>query len=203
MSFAGQGLSCVRGERTVFDALDFFIAPGEALVLRGPNGAGKTSLLRLASGLLQPAAGRLLWDGVDIADDPDGHRRRLCFVGHQDAVKSALTVAENLADWTRILDGDPAGLGAALAAFDIGGLADTPAQYLSAGQRRRTALARLATSRARLWLLDEPTVSLDDAGVACLQVVIARHRAGGGMVMAATHIDLGFEAVRELRLGPG
>jgi len=200
MSFAGQGLACARGERMVFRGLDFALAPGEALVLRGPNGAGKTSLLRLAAGLLRPAAGRLTWQDQDVAEEPEAHRRRLCFIGHQDAVKSAFTVAENITGWARILDGQPARLAAALAAFDIAALADTPAQYLSAGQRRRTALARLVCSRAPLWLLDEPTVSLDEAGVRCLQAVIAGHRAGGGMVMAATHIDLGFEAVRELTL---
>lgn len=201
MTFTAEGLSCVRGDRLVFRNLDFRLEPGEALILRGPNGAGKSSLLRLAALLLRPTGGRLAWNGVDVAEDPDGHRRRLNFIGHADAVKPALTVAENVADWLRILGGDLDRLDAALAAFAIAGLADTPARYLSAGQRRRTALARLAALKAPLWLLDEPTVSLDEAGVACLQQVIARHRANRGMVIAATHIDLGLDDAAVLNLG--
>lgn len=201
MSFAGEDLACVRGDRLVFEHLDFRLQPGRALILRGPNGAGKSSLLRLATTLLRPAAGRLTWNGADIAGDPDAHRRRLAFIGHMDAVKSALSVRENVAGWVRILGGDDSRIEAALDTFAIAHLADTPAQHLSAGQRRRTALARLAALNAALWLLDEPTVSLDDAGVACLQRLVAAHRAGGGMVMAATHIDLGLADADLLTLG--
>jgi heme exporter protein A len=144
--------------------------------------------------------GRLLWNGGDIFEDIDEHRGRLHFVGHQDAVKGALTVRENVAVWVDIRGAGDDRIDASLAAFGISHLADTPAQYLSAGQHRRTALARLVATPAVLWLLDEPTVSLDTEGTACLQRAIADHRAARGMVMAATHIDLGLDDVEELQL---
>jgi heme exporter protein A len=201
MSFAGEGLSCVRGDRLVFHDVGFAVHPGEVLILRGPNGAGKSTLLRVAATLLRAETGQLTWNGEDVAEDLDRHRRRLCFVAHADAVKPALTVRENIVDWVRIQGGEMDRVPAALEHFGISHLADTPAQYLSAGQRRRTGLARLAAMSAPLWLLDEPTVSLDDDGVACLQRVVGEHRAKGGMVMAATHIELGFGDSAVLRLG--
>jgi len=201
VSFTGDNLSCIRGDYLVFQDVGFTLQPGEALVLRGRNGAGKSTLLRLAATLLRPQTGVLRWQGEDIAEDPDRHRRRLAFVGHTDAVKPALTVKENVADWVRIQGGDMDRLPTALERFGVDHLAETPAQYLSAGQRRRTGLARLAAVSAPLWLLDEPTVSLDADGVACLQAVVAEHRAKGGMVMAATHIDLGLDDTVLLTLG--
>jgi heme exporter protein A len=200
--FQGHDIACERGERRIFSGLDFQLAPGQALVLRGPNGCGKTSLLRMAATLLKTAAGRLTWDGVDVAEDPDEHRARLHFIAHQDAVKGALTVRENIATWPKIRGSADARIDMAMAAFGIEHLADTPAQYLSAGQHRRTALARLVASRAILWLLDEPTVSLDADGTACLQQAIMAHRADQGMVMAATHIELGLDDVEILQLKP-
>ena len=200
--FEGRDIACERGERRIFSGLNFRILPGQALVLRGPNGSGKTSLLRIAATLLSTAAGQLTWNGVDVAEDPEGHRTRLHFIGHQDAVKGALTVRENIATWTRIRGSSGDRIGPAMMAFDISHLADTPAQYLSAGQHRRTALARLVASPAALWLLDEPTVSLDSVGTACLQQAIMDHRADKGMVMAATHIELGLDDVDILQLTP-
>lgn len=200
--FQGRDIACERGERRIFTGLDFDIFPGQALVLRGPNGCGKTSLLRIAATLLKSAAGRLLWDGADVAEAPEEHRARLHFIAHQDAVKGALTVRENIATWSNIRRSAEDRIDAAMAAFGIAHLADTPAQYLSAGQHRRTALARLVASRATLWLLDEPTVSLDADGTACLQRAIMDHRAGNGMVMAATHIELGLDDVEFLQLKP-
>jgi len=200
--FQGHDIACDRGERRIFSGLDFQIAPGQALVLRGPNGCGKTSLLRMAATLLKTAAGRLTWDGADIAEDPEEHRARLHYVAHQDAVKSALTVRENIATWSKIRGSADARIDTAMAAFGIAHLADTPAQYLSAGQHRRAALARLIASPATLWLLDEPTVSLDADGTACLQQAIMDHRADKGMVMAATHIELGLDDVEILQLKP-
>jgi heme exporter protein A len=202
MSLVGRQLTCVRGERTVFAGLSFEVGRGDALLLRGPNGAGKSSLLRIVATLLRPAAGELTWDGTDILDDPEAHRQRLSYQGHQDAIKAALTVGENLTHWAQILGGDAARIPSALETLGIAHLADAPVQHLSAGQRRRAGLARLAIANTPLWLLDEPTVSLDDDGVAALAALVSAHRARGGMVMAATHIDLGFENARSLRLGP-
>ena len=200
--FEGRDISCERGERKIFSGLDFQILPGQALLLRGPNGSGKTSLLRIAATLLKAAAGQLTWDGMDIAEDPEAHRTRLHFIGHQDAVNGALTVRENITTWTTIRGSSGDRVDSAMMAFGISHLADTPAQYLSAGQHRRTALARLIASPAALWLLDEPTVSLDSDGTARLRKAIMCHRAVKGMVMAATHIELGLDDVDILQLKP-
>lgn len=190
-------LACWRGERLVFAGLSFTLAPGEALLLTGPNGAGKSSLLRVLAGLLPAAEGRLLWAGEDALADRVGHGTRLCYVGHQDAVKPALTAAENLAFFARRAGGEVA---RALAALDLSPLADLPARVLSSGQRRRLALARLALAPRPLWLLDEPSVGLDAASVARLGPLFAAHLARGGMIVAATHLALPLDAARELRL---
>ena len=200
--FQGRDIACERGERRIFTGLNFTVAPGQALVLQGPNGCGKTSLIRIAATLLKAADGAGNWNGIDVAENPEGHRANLHYIGHQDAVKGALSVRENIAMWARIRATTDDQTEAAMAAFDIAHLADTPTQYLSAGQHRRTALARLVASPAKLWLLDEPTVSLDQAGTACLQQAIAAHRAKNGMVMAATHIELGLDDAQILQLQP-
>lgn len=187
-----------RGGRVVFADVSFVLAPGAALVLTGPNGAGKTSLLRVLAGLGRIAAGALLWDGRPALADRVAHAARLALVGHQDALKPALTVAETLRHEARIGGGDAR---AALAALGLEALADHPVRILSAGQRRRVALARLALAEARpLWLLDEPTVALDVEGVATLGRVLAAHRARGGMVVASSHLALPLERAVELRL---
>ncbi len=194
--FTGHALTCIRGERLVFAGLDFAIGPGEALMLVGANGSGKSSLLRLMAGLLRPADGAVRWGGESIAIDPEAHNARLHYVGHLDPVKAALTVAENLAFWAN-------GAGAvapALETFDSLSLADVPGRFLSAGQKRRANLARLAASAASLWLLDEPTTALDARATACLMKAIARHRAGGGMVAISTHADLALDGARRLDL---
>jgi heme exporter protein A len=204
--FTGTGLACRRGERLVFGGLDFALAPGDALVLRGPNGSGKSSLLRVMAGLIRPIAGRLDWGGAAIDDDREAHAAKLHFLGHLDAVKPALTVAENLRFWMD-LRGGGAGVAAgnevrraALDTLGLGALADAPARYLSAGQRRRLALARLIAAPAPLWLLDEPTNALDDAALAAFEAMLARHRAAGGMVAVATHAAIALPGARELRL---
>jgi heme exporter protein A len=190
--FAGQGLTCVRAGAVIFSDLSFSLAPGAALILRGPNGSGKSSLLRLAAGFLPPAAGELSWGGEGLREDPDAHRARTHFVGHLDAVKAGFSVAENLAFWGRFLTGNDAGVVAALERLRIGHLADVPARLLSAGQRRRLSLARLLLGGRPLWLLDEPTVALDVQSVEVLGEVVTEHRAAGGSVMAATHIEMPF-----------
>ncbi len=191
--FEGHGLTCVRAGATIFSDLSFSLPPGGAVVLRGPNGSGKSSLLRLAAGFLAPAEGELRWEGEELHDDPDGHRARTHFVGHLDAVKAGFTVAENLAFWGRFLTGSDAAVAAALDRFGIGNLAEVPARLLSAGQRRRLALARLLLGWRPLWLLDEPTVALDAPSVEVLGEVVAEHRRRGGLVMAAIHVEVPFD----------
>ena len=197
--FSAAGINCVRGERLVFQDIGFTLGAGGALILRGPNGSGKSSLLRLATGLLRPEAGVISWDGEDIAKDFATHRTRLHYVGHQDPVKSALTVEENVAFWAA-MGGRPEATHEALALLEIDNLADVPARFLSAGQRRRVNLARIVAAHAPLWLLDEPTVGLDDSAVAALGRIIAEHRSRRGMVMVATHLDLGLEDADVLTL---
>ncbi len=191
--FEGQGLACVRGARLVFKQVGFHVAPGAAMLVAGPNGAGKSSLLRLMAGLLQPIGGELLWNGAPVAQDPDGHRRRISYVGHLDALKPALSVAENLGFWARMDGQGPEVVTAALARLRIERLADVPARLLSSGQRRRTNLARATMGSPAIWLLDEPTVGLDTDGIAALEQAMAAHLDGGGIVIAASHVQM-FEA---------
>jgi heme exporter protein A len=194
-------LACVRAGRPVFAGLSFALEPGDALLLRGPNGSGKSSLLRLMAGFLRPAAGRLAWHGASIEADLAEHRRQLCYLGHADAVKGVLTVRENLAFAVALSNGAADRIDAALGRFDLAVLADTPARYLSAGQRRRLALARLLTGDRPLWLLDEPGVGLDAANRARLEEVITEHRNKGGMVALATHGDTTVSDAKVLALG--
>ena len=189
--FAGHALTCFRGERFVFEALDFAVQSGGALVLTGPNGSGKSSLIRIMATLLAAADGDLDWNGEPVDDDPEGHHGRLHYIAYQDAIKPVMTVRENLAFWAG-LRGPGARVDAALEAVGIGRLADTPAQFLSSGQRRRLSLARLAASEAELWLLDEPTVGLDRDAIGLLEGLLAAHRASGGMAVLATHQPVGL-----------
>jgi heme exporter protein A len=202
--FAGRDLACRRGERIVFAGLDFSLASGSALVLTGPNGSGKSSLLRLMAGLLAPMTGALAWDDAPIDEDPDRHRARLHFVGHLDAIKPVLTAAENLAFWARLKAPGAvrsARIGEALAAFGLDHLADLPARLLSAGERRRLALARLLAAPAPLWLLDEPSVSLDAASLGRLERVLEEHRARRGVVVLSTHASIDLPGADRLDLG--
>ena len=153
------------------------------------------------AGLLRPARGALTWDGAPVADDPEAQRDRLQYLGHLDAVKPVLTAAENLAFWAALHGGAAAEVAAALAAFDLTALAEVPGGMLSAGQKRRVALARLLAAPAEIWLLDEPTVGLDSASLACLGAAIAEHRGGGGRVVAATHAALEAQDAEKLDLG--
>ncbi len=200
--FEGRGLACRRGERWVFAALDFALPAGGALLLTGPNGSGKSSLLRVMAGLLPPAEGSLLWDGAPLRAEPEGHRRRLHFLGHQDAVKPVLSARENLAFWAALRGGAAAAetLERALAAFRLEALAEVPARLLSAGQKRRLALSRLLASPAELWLLDEPSVGLDRASDRALAEALAAHRAGGGRIVASSHVPLELPGAETLDL---
>jgi heme exporter protein A len=192
-----EEVAVFRGERLVFRDLSLAVSHGGALVLAGPNGSGKSTLLRLLAGLIRPAAGRLLWDGADALTDLAGHARRVAYLGHQDAVKPGLTAAENLR-FSASVSGRP--IAAALAALGLEALADLPARMLSAGQKRRLALSRLLLSNAPVWLLDEPTLGLDTASLERFGGLLARHREGGGMVVAATHVTLPLPDAAELRL---
>jgi heme exporter protein A len=192
------GLAAFRGERLVFRDLHFGVAAGGALLLHGPNGAGKSTLLRLLAGLLRPAAGTLTWDGTDALADLPAHAGRVAYVGHQDAVKPGLTVAENLWQFTARPSGSA--VGDALAALGLEALADLPGRMLSAGQRRRLTLARLALSRAPLWLLDEPTLGLDARSVEHFGAMLHTHRGRGGVAIAATHLPLPLGNAAELAL---
>jgi heme exporter protein A len=211
--FEGRDLTCVRGERQVFAGLGFTVPQGGALILHGPNGSGKSSLLRLMAGLLNPAEGSLVWDARPVSDDPEAHRARLHYLGHLDAVKPVLSAAENLDFWASAQGGDPgdgqmggqmggqgAGVAAALERIGLTGLCDVPARMLSAGQRRRLALARLFLARRGLWLLDEPTVGLDEDSIGRLQAGLADHRREGGRVVVATHTAIDLPGAERLDL---
>ena len=193
-------LGCVRGGREVFEGISFTVGGGEALAVTGRNGAGKTTLLRLIAGLLEPAHGRLeLTGGVPEATLAE----QAHYLGHRDALKPALSVLENLQFWHAFLGGNDASLASALTALEavaLEGLAGLPAAYLSAGQRRRLAIARLVAAPRPIWLLDEPTAALDTASQARLAELMRAHLAGGGMIVAATHGPLGLENARELRI---
>lgn len=205
MMLAAERLAVIRGERQLFKDVSFSLAPGEALLLRGPNGSGKSSLLRLLAGLSRPFSGELTWNSADIAQEPDAHRARLRYAGHQDAVKPTLTALENLSVWAG-LDGlpDPEDRAErALAALAMDHVADMPGRYLSAGQKKRVNLARLAlapASAAPLWLLDEPATALDRDSIDRLAGLIAAHRRAGGMVVLSTHSDLDVPGATNLNL---
>ncbi len=198
MRLAGHGLICERGGRTVFSGLDFAVDGGTALLVTGRNGAGKSSLLRMIAGLVHIAGGRLSIDGGDaertIAEQAH-------YLGHLDALKSSLSVIENLRFWSQFLGAAGIEPAAALDAVGLGSLPDLPAAYLSAGQRRRLSIARLLAIKRPVWLLDEPTSALDTAAQARLAELMIAHLADGGLIIAATHAPIGLANTQELRLG--
>ena len=205
MRLCGRNVGCVRGGREVFSGLDFEASSGEALAVTGPNGSGKTSLLRLIAGLLTMAGGSIDLEGgeAELTLPEQAH-----YLGHRDALKPALSVAENLSFWRDFLGGVPPdakenlkeSLKESLAAVGLDHAIDLPAAYLSAGQRRRLSIARLLVVRRPLWLLDEPTSALDAAGQSMFAAHMTDHLARGGLIVAATHAPLGI-AARELRIG--
>jgi heme exporter protein A len=198
MRLSAEALAAVRGGRQVFAGVEFSLGAGEVLAVTGANGSGKSTLLRLIAGLVPPAGGTLRLDGgeADRTLPEQAH-----YLGHQDALKTSLTVAENLSFWQRYLGGGGAALAAALETVGLAAIADLPAAYLSAGQRRRLSLARLIAVKRPIWLLDEPTSALDEAGQRLLSGLMRRHLDGGGLLIAATHGPLGLEATHALQLG--
>ena len=196
MELTADNLTCERGGRTVFTGVRFAVSNGQLMQLTGPNGSGKSSLLRMIAGLNEAASGNLKLEGGhdDLTIGQQAH-----YIAHQEAVKTALSVAENLAFWRDFMGaGD---VERAMAAFDLTRLSSYPAGLLSAGQKRRLALARLVLVPRVLWLLDEPTVGLDAASMARLVGVMAGHLEKGGIIIAATHVPLGREPDTRLELG--
>lgn len=196
MALTATNLTCERGGRIVFRDVSFSLAAGQLLQLTGPNGSGKSSLIRLIAGLGEAQSGTLALSGGEpgLAIAQQAH-----LIAHQEAVKSALSVRENLIFWRDFLGGGA--VDEALEAFGLTRLSAYPAGLLSAGQKRRLALARLVLAPRRLWLLDEPTVGLDAASLERLLAVMAAQLARGGMIIAATHVPLGREPDRRLDLG--
>lgn len=185
-----------RGGRLLFTDLSFYLWRQGILLVKGPNGAGKSSLLQVLAGILRPDSGRVGW----YLDDPDAPK--LHYLGHAPGVKSRLTAAENLAFWREVNGPTGIAVGDALEQVGLGGLADIEAGHLSAGQTRRLALARLLVSKRPVWLLDEPTSSLDSAGHELVGRMMRDHAAAGGTVMAATHDEIpDMAAAHILELG--
>ena len=200
-----RGVACRRGGATLFAPLNFELNAGELLFVRGRNGQGKTTLLRAICGLTEPASGDIRFHGDSIRAMDDTRRMALLYIGHRDALKEELTPLENLqlhlglrgmgnADEDRLLD--------ALEASGLGERVDMPVRYLSQGQRRRAALARLLVSQATLWVLDEPLAALDTDAVAWMAKQINEHLEGGGMVICTSHQPIqGLRQARTLDLG--
>jgi heme exporter protein A len=199
MQLTGDNLVCSRGGREVFRGVSFSLKGGEALLVTGRNGAGKSSLLRMIAGLVRIAGGTLALEGgePEAAIGEQAH-----YLGHLDALKTALTVAENLQFWSEFLGPASGDVEPALAAVDLAPLSDLPSAYLSAGQRRRLSIARLVAVPRTIWLLDEPTSALDVASQTRLAGLMRRHLTSGGMIIAATHGAIGLEDARELKIGP-
>jgi heme exporter protein A len=197
MRLSATDLGCHRGGRDVFAGVRFAVGGGEVLAVTGRNGAGKSSLLRMIAGLVRIASGKVAFEGGDpeLTVGEQAH-----YLGHQDAIKPALSVCENLRFWTAFYGGgsDPMG---PLEAVGLDTLADLPAGYLSAGQRRRLSIARLLAVHRPIWLLDEPRSALDAASQDRLAAFMRAHLAGGGLILAATHGPIGAEGAQELRLG--
>jgi heme exporter protein A len=202
MRLSAWDVTIERGGRRLFAGLSFAAEAGEALIVAGPNGAGKSSLLRALCGFLPIQAGGFALHGGD-PERTVGEQAH--YLGHADALKGALTAGENLAYWAGALRGDPRreAVLSALARVGLAHVIDFPARALSAGQKRRVALARLLVAERPLWLLDEPTTALDAASQAAFAAIMAKHLAGGGLLVAATHAPLGLVGARELRLGAG
>jgi heme exporter protein A len=190
-----SNLKCVRGERQLFDGVGFRLESGKLLYLRGANGSGKTSLLRILCGLSPAEAGQILWDGVPIDKLGEAYRRDLFYLGHHNALQEALTVNENLAFYAALAGAIPseADTANALARLGLRACQSRLVRHLSQGQKRRVALSRLMLNRARLWVLDEPFVALDQAAIQLLADLVAAHLDKGGLAVLTSHqqVDIG------------
>ena len=199
MRLIAENLGGERGGESVFSGVGLDLGDGQALVVTGPNGSGKSTLLRVIAGLLPVAEGRLLLEGGGEAFPSVASACH--YLGHQNAMKPALSVSENLRFWRDFNGGGDVGVDEALETVGLIGIGHLPFGYLSTGQRRRAAIAKLLVSPRPLWLLDEPTTGLDRASEARFAGLMERHCAGGGMIVAATHLPLGLEGAQELKMG--
>lgn len=200
---AGRELRCLRGDRLIFEGLEFTLAAGGILQIEGPNGSGKTTLLRAICGLTPIDAGTMLWHGTPRDEAADEFLAALTYIGHIPGVKRDLTPRENLAAWRALATAEPAcPADDAFERVGLAGLGDTPLRHLSAGQTRRVALARLLALPTTLWLLDEPLTALDADGKALFETLLTEHAATGGLAVISTHhpLDLTAVAVQRLRL---
>jgi heme exporter protein A len=195
-------LACRRGGRMVFDHLSFAMGEGELLTLLGRNGSGKTTLLRALALLARAETGMVRWRGTDVRREPEEWRRQIAWLGHLDGLKGDFSVRENLLVAERLRGAPPAEdrVDSALVAFDLPALAARPVRGLSAGQRRRTALARVLLSQAPVWLLDEPMNALDQPAQQAFHAVLQAHLDAGGLALVATHASLAIERGRRLEL---
>ncbi|MDO9372270.1 MAG: cytochrome c biogenesis heme-transporting ATPase CcmA [Gammaproteobacteria bacterium] len=200
-SLEAVGIECERGERVLFSGLSLSLRPGNLMLIEGPNGSGKTSLLRILCGLAQPSGGVVRWCGADINQARDQFRAELIYLGHNHGVKGDLTPYENLRIARDLACAkQDVTLDEALDAVGLAGFADVPARTLSAGQRRRVALARLLVTQVRLWVLDEPFTALDTRGVTLVERMLAGHLAQGGMAVVSTHHPVAVAEVDIVRL---
>lgn len=193
-----EALACRRGGRAIFGGVGFRLANGEAIALTGRNGAGKSSLIAMLCGRLRPEAGAIRLDGLDDLQLAEAAH----LVGHRDGLKTALTAAENLRFAQELLGMPGLDPAEALATVGLPHVGPLPVGYLSAGQRRRVALARLLVASRPIWLLDEPMAALDVGSQAMLSQLMQDHLAAGGAILAATHGPLGLDGAREFRIGP-
>jgi heme exporter protein A len=198
MRLTAEELSGERGGEMVFSDVSFALGAGDALVVSGPNGSGKSTLLRIVAGLLPAARGRLVFDATESFPTVASACH---YLGHQNAMKTALTVAENLGFWRDFLGAPLSPVDDALEQVGLGGLGHLPYAVLSTGQKRRAAIARLLVAHRPVWLLDEPTAGLDAASEARFGELMAAHRRDGGLIIAATHLPLGLQGAAELRMG--
>jgi len=193
MNLQIDALACRRGGRLVFHDINLQAAAGESVLVRGPNGVGKSTLLRVLAGLIPPAAGDVQFDRHSLASEPSAFQERVVYAGHLDAIKPALTVVQNLGIWANLFGTGQHEIDDALAYFGLDAIAGRPAAQCSAGQKRRLGLARLMVIDRPLWLLDEPTVSLDAESAGLVARLVREHCAAGGLALIATHIDLDLD----------
>ncbi len=199
---SSENLACIRGERLIFSGIEFALDAGEVLVVTGANGSGKTSLLRIVCGLLEAAAGEIRWNGLSARALGDDFFAQLAYLGHQNGLKDDLSATENMQVWAGVSGITVARAAArqALARMGLAGREDLPVRWLSQGQKRRAAIARLLVAERLLWVLDEPFAGLDRASTVTVEALLQEHLADGGMAILTTHQDLGAVAASVRRL---